>query len=210
MKRSLVAGFGLLALAAAMPASAADLPRGPCPTRPRPSSRLYNWTGFYPGINGGYAWGNSDWNGLGVNNQPAGGLIGSPPVTTGRAPAARGCSASRATSTGRPSKAAPRAPASYLPDQDQLVRHRARPRRLCVRPGHALRDGRRCLRRHRSERGTVRRREGHQRRLDARRRRRGRHRRQLDRQGRVSLRRSRHQHTATRLCAAAAPTSIFS
>ena len=31
MKRSLIAGFGLLALAAAMPAQAADLPRGGMP-----------------------------------------------------------------------------------------------------------------------------------------------------------------------------------
>jgi outer membrane immunogenic protein len=37
---------------------------------------VYNWTGFYLGINGGGAWGDSDWNGLGVNNSPGGGLIG--------------------------------------------------------------------------------------------------------------------------------------
>ena len=36
----------------------------------------YNWTGFYLGIQGGGAWGNSDWNGLAVSNSPSGGMIG--------------------------------------------------------------------------------------------------------------------------------------
>ena len=40
----------------------------------------YNWTGFYLGINGGGAWGNSDWNGFAVSNSPSGGMIG---VTAG-------------------------------------------------------------------------------------------------------------------------------
>lgn len=76
MKRSLVAGFGLLALAAVMPASAADLPRGMPYKAPAFVPVGYNWTGFYLGINGGYAWGDSDWNGLAVNTKPQGGLIG--------------------------------------------------------------------------------------------------------------------------------------
>jgi outer membrane immunogenic protein len=37
---------------------------------------MYNWTGFYLGINGGGAFGNSDWNGLGVSNSPGGGMVG--------------------------------------------------------------------------------------------------------------------------------------
>ncbi len=55
MKRSLVAGFGLLALAA-LPASAADLPRAATPYRAPAYVAQYNWTGFYLGINGGGGW----------------------------------------------------------------------------------------------------------------------------------------------------------
>jgi outer membrane immunogenic protein len=76
MKRSLVAVLGLLALAAALPASAADLPRAAVPYKAPAFVSAYNWTGFYLGVNGGYAWGNSDWDGLAVNNQPTGGLVG--------------------------------------------------------------------------------------------------------------------------------------
>ena len=37
-------------------AAAADLPRGPAPYSPPPSS-IYNWTGPYAGLNLGYEWG---------------------------------------------------------------------------------------------------------------------------------------------------------
>ena len=40
----------------------------------------YNWTGFYLGINGGGAWGDSDWNAFFAGNRPSGGMIG---VTAG-------------------------------------------------------------------------------------------------------------------------------
>ena len=76
MKRSLVAGLGFLALVAAMPASAADLPRGSMPYKAPAYVAQYNWTGFYLGINGGGAWGDSDWNGFAVSNSPSGGMIG--------------------------------------------------------------------------------------------------------------------------------------
>ena len=75
MKRFLVAGLGLVALAA-MPASAADLPRGSMPYKAPAYVAQYNWTGFYLGINGGGAWGDSDWNGFAVSNSPSGGMIG--------------------------------------------------------------------------------------------------------------------------------------
>ena len=75
MKRSLVAGFGLLALAA-LPASAADLPRGSMPYKAPAYVAQYNWTGFYLGITGGGGFGDSDWNGLAVSNSPSGGMIG--------------------------------------------------------------------------------------------------------------------------------------
>jgi outer membrane immunogenic protein len=80
MKRSLVMGLGFLALAAAMPASAADLPRGSMPYKAPGYMPAYNWTGFYLGLNGGGAWGDSDWNGFAVSNSPSGGMFG---VTAG-------------------------------------------------------------------------------------------------------------------------------
>ena len=36
----------------------------------------YNWTGFYLGINGGYAWGRSHWSGFGNSSDPRGGMVG--------------------------------------------------------------------------------------------------------------------------------------
>lgn len=65
MKRMLFAGA--LALSAAAPAFAADLPAGPPPPQapaayiPAPAP-IYNWSGIYIGVNGGYAFGNSNWN----------------------------------------------------------------------------------------------------------------------------------------------------
>ena len=76
MKRSLIAGLSFLALTAALPAAAADLPRGSMPYKAPSYVAAYNWTGFYLGINGGGGWGDSDWNGLGVTNNPGGGMIG--------------------------------------------------------------------------------------------------------------------------------------
>jgi len=59
MKRFILAACaGLLAAAAASPSLAADL------ARPSYKAPLYvapfSWTGFYVGINGGYAWGKAD------------------------------------------------------------------------------------------------------------------------------------------------------
>jgi outer membrane immunogenic protein len=63
MKRlTLLAIAGLMAAAWASPSLAADLPRPAykAPVYVAPSA--FSWTGFYVGINGGYAWGHSDWN----------------------------------------------------------------------------------------------------------------------------------------------------
>src|SRR5262245_6160762 len=81
MKRVFLAGVGLLALASA--AAAADLPARryePIPQRAVPMyAPVYNWTGFYLGINGGGARGTSTWTSTGnfdVDGWMIGGTIG--------------------------------------------------------------------------------------------------------------------------------------
>jgi outer membrane immunogenic protein len=61
MKRVILAAIGMLGLAAT--ANAADLPRryDPVPQRVPAYMPVYNWTGFYIGINGGGGWGRSRW-----------------------------------------------------------------------------------------------------------------------------------------------------
>jgi outer membrane immunogenic protein len=80
MKRFTAAAMGLLSLFVVLPASAADLPRGSMPYKAPGYLPTYNWTGFYLGINGGGAFGDSDWNAFGLTNSPSGGMIG---VTAG-------------------------------------------------------------------------------------------------------------------------------
>ena len=66
MKRILLGGI-VLALAAAAPAHAADLPRPAPPVVKAPvvaPPSVYDWTGFYLGVNGGYGWGQSSFDGL--------------------------------------------------------------------------------------------------------------------------------------------------
>jgi outer membrane immunogenic protein len=80
MKLLLIAGAWLLALAAAAPVAAADIParmatKGPIYAAP------YNWSGLYAGLNGGGAWGTSSWTttATGVSTgdfNPSGGMIG--------------------------------------------------------------------------------------------------------------------------------------
>ena len=74
MKRILLAGVGVLALASL--ANAADLPRQMYTKAPPPMvAPYYNWTGFYLGINGGGAWGTSNWSSTG-DFDVSGGMIG--------------------------------------------------------------------------------------------------------------------------------------
>lgn len=83
MKKLLLASVGLVALGVAS-ASAADLPRREAmPTKaPAYVSQMYNWTGAYVGINGGYAFsGSNDSDGwlvggtIGYNFQSGGPLV---------------------------------------------------------------------------------------------------------------------------------------
>ena len=64
MKRVLCASIGLLALALSGTANAADLQRrsaAPVAAAPVYQPAVYNWTGFYAGINGGWGFGTSKW-----------------------------------------------------------------------------------------------------------------------------------------------------
>jgi outer membrane immunogenic protein len=56
MKAASLLGTALLSLALGYPALAADLPR----KAPPPVVEVWNWTGFYVGVNGGYSWGEAD------------------------------------------------------------------------------------------------------------------------------------------------------
>jgi outer membrane immunogenic protein len=79
MKRLLLAGLSLVAIAAAVPqAMAADLGvRQQMPVKaPAYVPPYYNWTGFYIGINGGYGFGNSNWSAVGNSFDTNGGLVG--------------------------------------------------------------------------------------------------------------------------------------
>jgi outer membrane immunogenic protein len=56
-------------------AQAADIPP-PVYKGVRSVVAYYNWTGLYLGINGGYAWGTSNWDAPAITNSPTGWLIG--------------------------------------------------------------------------------------------------------------------------------------
>ena len=77
MKRLCLAAIALVALGGA--AAAADLPPASQPYYPKAPAfvpaPVYNWTGFYLGINGGGAFGSSSWNSTGSRNI-SGGLVG--------------------------------------------------------------------------------------------------------------------------------------
>lgn len=78
MKRLAFAVSVLLASTAV--ASAADLAARPYTKAPPPVAAVYNWTGFYVGVNGGGGWGRTDWTftavGTTANHDTSGGLAG--------------------------------------------------------------------------------------------------------------------------------------
>jgi outer membrane immunogenic protein len=61
MKKYLLGTVALVALALATPAAAADLSARYPVKAPPMMAPVWNWTGFYIGINGGYGWGDSEW-----------------------------------------------------------------------------------------------------------------------------------------------------
>ena len=60
MKKLLLATVALVALGATVPALAADLAARPYTKAPAYAAPIYNWTGFYVGVNAGGAWNQSD------------------------------------------------------------------------------------------------------------------------------------------------------
>lgn len=78
MRRLAVALLAFTALGAAS-AQAADLP-AKAPVYKAPPLLMYNWTGFYIGINGGGGWGHTDWTyvvgGNTASHNASGGVIG--------------------------------------------------------------------------------------------------------------------------------------
>jgi outer membrane immunogenic protein len=76
MRRLFLSTIGLFALTGAS-AIAADIPPAPPPAKaPAYVPAAFNWTGFYLGINGGYGWGCSHWDGLASSTNVSGALIG--------------------------------------------------------------------------------------------------------------------------------------
>ena len=78
MKKILLASVGLLALGVAS-ASAADIQRRQAMPAKAPVyvTPVYNWTGPYVGIQGGYGWGTSDYSApFAGSSTPKGGLVG--------------------------------------------------------------------------------------------------------------------------------------
>jgi outer membrane immunogenic protein len=73
MKKTILAMT--VATVAAGTAAAADLPRGPAPYYPPPAS-VYNWTGFYAGLNLGYEWGKVTDSSIDPSGVAGGGQIG--------------------------------------------------------------------------------------------------------------------------------------
>src|SRR4051794_28120245 len=68
MKKFLLGTVALIALGMAAPASAADLAARPYTKAPPPMmAALYDWSGFYIGANGGWAWSQRCVDGAAVN-----------------------------------------------------------------------------------------------------------------------------------------------
>ncbi len=147
MKRILLAATAALAFAAAQPAIAADAPvyKGPAPV----AAALFNWSGFYVGLNAGGAWFD-----LRLRIAPcrrlrrrASVVVGSQAamsaLTSSQAPS---YTASRLTSSAQTSRATPAELSAIRPAKDAGVRLVSRPPWLGCQPNRIFRDWRRGLR----------------------------------------------------------------
>lgn len=74
MKKRILA-ISVAAVTTAGAAAAADLPRGPMQYYP-PSPSVYNWNGFYAGLNIGYEWGKVTNSGFNPGGVAGGGQLG--------------------------------------------------------------------------------------------------------------------------------------
>src|SRR5262249_3700484 len=81
MRRLVFASAGIMAVAAWVGAAGARPQSRPFPSRPAPQPApyyncAYNWSGLYAGINGGFGWGSSSWDGIPASFDVNGGLFG--------------------------------------------------------------------------------------------------------------------------------------
>jgi outer membrane immunogenic protein len=67
MKKVLLVTASLIALGAAAPAVAADLAARPYTKAPPMIAAVYDWSGFYIGVNGGGGWSRTDWDAVAPN-----------------------------------------------------------------------------------------------------------------------------------------------
>jgi outer membrane immunogenic protein len=76
MKTRILAMTAAAMTAAAGTAGAADLPRGNAPYYAPPPVSVYNWSGFYAGLNLGYQWGHVTNSGIDPSGIAGGGQLG--------------------------------------------------------------------------------------------------------------------------------------
>jgi outer membrane immunogenic protein len=76
MKKRILALTVAAATASAGSAAAADLPRGPSPYYAPPPPAVYNWAGFYAGLNLGYQWAHVTNTGIDPAGVAGGGQLG--------------------------------------------------------------------------------------------------------------------------------------
>ena len=70
MRKFLLGAIGVVALGIAAPASAADLPARPYKAAPVMMPAMYDWSGFYLGLNGGGGWSHNCWSETSVVGVP--------------------------------------------------------------------------------------------------------------------------------------------
>ena len=131
MRRVLFTALSFIAITATT-ALAADLPRGMPPTKAPAFVPGFSWTGFYVGINGGYGWGTSSWDGFGNDTDINGGLVGGTVGYNWQTGPFGVRPRGRHRLDPHPRHLHQRSVSRWLRNPKQLARHRARTGRLCV------------------------------------------------------------------------------